>query len=119
MRAGPKGSITVEPLDFTGWPTGRAARRERFTAEYLITPRGHGVGEPFRLRDFRLEIVRGAFAPGVRTALVSVARANGKTMLAAALAVAELFVGPASAEVLVVASDQTTGEHQRCVMPGA
>ena len=42
---------------------------------------------------------------GVRTALVSVARANGQTMLAAALAVAELSVGPASAEVLVVASD--------------
>jgi phage terminase large subunit-like protein len=42
----------------------------------------------------------------VRTALVAIPRANGKTMLAAALAVAELFVGPPSAEVLVVASDQ-------------
>ena len=46
------------------------------------------------------------FAPGIRTGLVSLPRANGKTALAAMLAVAELFVGPDSAEVLVVASDQ-------------
>lgn len=38
--------------------------------------------------------------------MVSIPRANGKTMLAAALGIAEMFVGAASAEVLVVASDQ-------------
>jgi hypothetical protein len=106
MRPGPKGQINVEPLDFTGWPAERAARRERFITEFLIVPRGHGAGQPFRLRDFQSEIICGAFAPGVRTGLVSMPRANGKTMLAAALAVAELWVGPPSAEALVVASDQ-------------
>lgn len=106
MRAGPKGDVTAEPLDFTGWPRARAARRLRFVREFLVVPRGQGAGKPFRLREFQREIVRGAFAPGVRTALVSIPRANGKTMLAAALAVAELFVGPPSAEVLIVASDQ-------------
>ncbi|WP_264000662.1 phage terminase family protein [Mycolicibacterium brumae] len=58
-----------------------------------------------RLREFQREIILGAFSPGVRTGLVSMARANGKTGLASMLAVAELFVGPPSAEVLVVASD--------------
>src|SRR5829696_1580401 len=106
MRAGPKGQIAVEPLDFTGWPADRAARRERFISEFLIVPRGHGAGEPFRLREFQSKIISGAFAPGVRTGLVSMPRANGKTMLAAALAIAELWVGPPSAEALVVASDQ-------------
>lgn len=106
MRAGPKGAVTAEPLAFPRWPADRAKRRERFIGEYLVTPRGHGAGEPFRLRPFQREICRGSFAPGVRTALVSIPRANGKTMMAAALAVAELFVGPPSAEVLVVASDQ-------------
>ncbi|WP_244975900.1 terminase large subunit domain-containing protein [Nocardia huaxiensis] len=72
----------------------------------MVAPKGVGAKEPLNLRDFQKEIVRGAFAPGVRTALVSMPRANGKTALAAALGVAELFVGPASAEVLVVASDQ-------------
>lgn len=93
MRAGPKGTIAAEPLDFTGWTSDRAARRERFVAEFLLVPRGHGAGDPVRLRDFQTDIVRGAFAPGVRTALVSIPRANGKTCLAAMLGLAELFVG--------------------------
>ncbi|RIT84233.1 terminase large subunit [Mycobacteroides abscessus] len=105
MRAGPKGAVTADPLAFTRWPTGRAKRRERFIGEYLLTPRGHGAGEPFKLRPFQREITRGSFAPGIRTALVSIPRANGKTMLAAALGLAEMFVGPPSAEVLIVASD--------------
>lgn len=105
-KAGAKGTIDVEPLCFKGWPRDRAKRREKFIKTYLVTPRGQGAGKPFKLRDFQTEIVRGAYAKGVKTALVSLPRANGKTMLAAALAVAELFVGPPSAEVLVVASDQ-------------
>jgi phage terminase large subunit-like protein len=106
MRAGPKGTITVDPLDLSGFPAGRAKRREQFIGEFLITPRGHGAGEPFKLRPFQREIIRGAFAPGIRSAVVSIPRANGKTMMAAALGLAEMFVGAASAEVLVVASDQ-------------
>ncbi|RUP03026.1 MAG: terminase large subunit [Mycobacterium sp.] len=106
MKAGPKGSVLAAPLDLSRYPTGRAKRREKFIGEHLVTPRGHGAGEPFDLRPFQRQIVRGSFAPGIRTALVSIPRANGKTMLAAALGVAELFVGDLSAEVLVVASDQ-------------
>ncbi len=106
MRAGPKGTITADPLDLSGFPAGRAKRRERFIGEHLITPRGHGAGEPFKLRPFQREIIHRAFAPGIRTALVSIPRSNGKTMMAAALGLAEMFVGAPSAEVLVVASDQ-------------
>lgn len=106
MKAGPKGQVTAAPLDLSGLPEGRAERRLAFIADFLVVPKGVGAGEPVRLRDFQTEIIRGAFAPGIRTGLVSVARANGKTGLAAMLAVAELFAGPPSAEVLVVASDQ-------------
>ncbi|OMC10102.1 terminase large subunit domain-containing protein [Mycolicibacterium fortuitum] len=106
MKAGPKGQVKAAPLEFAGWPTDRAERRLRFIAEYLVVPKGVGAGKPVKLRGFQSEIITGAFAPGIRTGLVSVARANGKTGLAAMLAVAELFVGPPSAEVLVVASDQ-------------
>lgn len=105
MRAGPKGSVSAAPLSFAKWPTARAKRRERFIHEYLITPKGVGAREPFKLRPFQREVVAGAFAPRVRTALVSLPRGNGKSALAAALALAELFVGPDSAEVLCVASD--------------
>ena len=105
-KAGPKARISVGPLDFKGWPRGRAERRMRFISKYLITPRGVGASMPFRLRPWQKDITRGAFAAGVRTGLISLPRANGKTMYAAALAVAELWLGPPSAEVLVVASDQ-------------
>lgn len=104
--SGPKKAIEVEPLDFKGWPRDRARRREKFIREYLVVPRGHGAGKPVKLREFQQEIIRGAFAPGIRTALVSMPRGNGKTAFAAMLGLAELFVGPPSAEVLVVASDQ-------------
>ena len=93
-------------LTFKGWPADRAKRRERFVGNYLATPRGHGAGEPFKLRPFRREIIRGSFAPGIRSAVVSIPRANGKTMLAAALGIPGMFVGSSSAEVLVGASDQ-------------
>lgn len=106
MKAGPKGTVDAPPLDLSGLPEGRAERRLAFIAEYLVVPKGVGAGEPVRLRGFQSEIIRGAFAPGVRTGVVSIPRANGKTALAAMLGVAELFVGPPSAEVLVVASDQ-------------
>lgn len=106
MRAGPKKAIEAEPLDLAGWPRGRAARRERFFREFLVVPKGKGAMGRFRLRPWQKEIVRGAYRKGVRTALVSLPRANGKTALAAGLGVAELFVGPPSAEVLVVATDQ-------------
>lgn len=105
MRAGPKGAVTVEPLSFERWPSSRAKRRERFVGEYLVTPKGVGARQPFKLRPFQREIVARAFAPGIRAALVSLPRGNGKSALAAALALAEMFVGPDSAEVLCVASD--------------
>lgn len=106
MKSGAKGTIKADPLDFTGWPRDRAKRRMRFVREYVLTPKGAGAQKPMKLRPWQREIVAGAFAPGIRTALVSLPRANGKSALAAALAVAELFVGPPSAEVLVVASDE-------------
>ncbi|MBI3217600.1 MAG: terminase large subunit [Mycobacterium sp.] len=105
MKSGSKGTVSVAPLCFSGYPRDRAKRRLRFIREFCLVPRGHNAGKRFNIRAFQREIVMGAFAAGVRTALVSMPRANGKTMLAAALAIADLFVGPASAEVLVVASD--------------
>lgn len=103
--AGPKAKITAEPLDFSDYPEDGAERRIKFIEDYLITPRGHGAGEPFHLREFQKDIIRGAYAPGVRSGLVSMPRGNGKTALAAALGVADMFVGQLSAQVLVVASD--------------
>lgn len=106
LKAGVKAAITVPPLDVKGWPRARAGRRLRFIKDFLLVPKGVGAGKPVKLRDFQRELITGMYAPGIRTALVSLPRANGKTALAAMLAVAELFVGGESPEVLVVATDQ-------------
>lgn len=106
VKAGIKAPVVAAPLSFRGWPKARAGRVRRFIESYCIVPRGHGAGEPVRLRKFQTEIIRGAYAPGIRSALVSIPRANGKTALAAMLGLAELFTGPPSAEVIVVASDE-------------
>ena len=111
IKEGPKAELTAEPLSFVGWPGDRAKRREKFISKYLKVPHGAHEKKNFRLQPFQTEIIRGAFAPGVRTALVSLPRSNGKTMLAAALALAELFIGPSSAEVLTVASDKQQASH--------
>jgi phage terminase large subunit-like protein len=110
-RPGPKGQIAVEPLSFKNWPRDRAKRRQKFIETYCIIPRGAGAGTKFRLQSFQKDIIDGAFAPDIRTALVSIPRSNGKTMLAACLALAEMFVGAPSAEVLVVASDTRQASH--------
>ncbi len=110
MRAGPKREVTVPPLSTRGLPADRASRTAAWIERYCRVPRGHGAGKPVRLREFQREIVAGAYAPGVRTALVSIPRANGKTALAAMLGLAEMFVGPPSAETLIVASDQRQAE---------
>ncbi|MDF3283368.1 terminase large subunit [Gordonia sp. N1V] len=106
MRPGAKGVILADPLSLKGYPKDRARRRERFIGQYLKVPKGVGALEDVKLRKFQRDIIREVYRDGIRTGLVSIPRANGKTSLAAMLAVAELFVGPASAEVLVVASDQ-------------
>ena len=106
MAAGPKKAISADPLDFSHYPKGRAARREKFISDFLVVPKGHGAGDPVKLRPFQKEILRGAFGKGIRSALISLPRGNGKTAFAAMVGLAELFVGPVSAEVLVVASDQ-------------
>ena len=106
IKAGPKAPISVEPLDVSHLPKARAARRIKFIEEFCIVPKGVGAGDPVKLRTFQKDIIKGAFGKKIRTGLVSMPRANGKTALAAMLAVAELFAGPMSAEVLVVATDE-------------
>lgn len=106
MAAGPKKAITAGPLNLEALPRPRAARYVRFIEDYLTVPKGYGAGKPVRLRPFQKQIIRGAFAKRVRTGLVSMPRGNAKSALAAMLSLAELFAGPESAEVIVVASDQ-------------
>lgn len=83
-------------------------------------PSGIGQGEPFILRDWQKEFICNVYDPVdenqlrvVRRALLSIARKNGKTALAAALVLVHL-VGPESkynGEVYSAASDRKQAGH--------
>lgn len=66
--------------------------------ERLTIPSGYGAGKPFRVRPWQRKIIEGIYGPRnadgkrrVRTAIVSIPRKNGKTGLAAALALYHLI----------------------------
>lgn len=83
------------------WQRKGLSRADRLIAfvESLRITSGMHAGQPFRLRDWQKDIIRSVYAVDgggrriVRTALLSMARKNGKSQLAAALALAHL-VGP-------------------------
>lgn len=106
MKGGPKAAISVGPLPLHLLPEDRAGRALAFIERYVRVPRGVGAREPLRLRPWQVDLVRQVLAPGVRQAVVSIPRGNGKSSIAAALGVAHLFAGPEGAEVAIVATDQ-------------
>lgn len=110
MRAGPKAAITADPLDFTALGKPGWKRVEAFAAEYLRVPKGKGAREPFRLRPWQSDIVRKLYpmrGDRPRQGVVSLPRGNGKSGLAAVLALYALFADDEEgAQVLIVASDE-------------
>jgi len=113
-KPGPKGPITVPPLDWSQAPPRGWERIVWFAEQYLVVPRGVGAKAPFVLRPWQVDIVRAMFPTQgrPRQGLVSMPRGNGKTGLAAVLAVYSLFADDVeSAQVLVVASDERQAGH--------
>jgi phage terminase large subunit-like protein len=85
-----------------------------FVERYCRLPKG-GKGNPperpIRLRPWQREIIRGLYdrEPRPRQGLVSVARKNGKSLLAACLGLYHLLGdGERSAEVVIVSVDERT-----------
>ena len=72
----------------------------------LTVSQGRLAGQPFAVLPWQRRFVRGAFAPGVQSAALSVARGNGKTALLSGIAAATLD-GPLAVprgETVIVAS---------------
>lgn len=111
VKAGPKAAVTAPPLDLSQLPEKRDYRRiDAFAREYLRVPKGTGALEPFRLRQWQRAIVKRLYPPTgrrPRQGLVSMPRGNGKSGLAAVLALYGLMADEQEgAQVLVVASDE-------------
>lgn len=110
-KAGPKTAVADHPLDLSMLPEKRDYRRvEAFALEYLRVPKGTGALASFRLRPWQRRIVKAMYPPTgrrPRQGLVSMPRGNGKSGLAAVLAVYALLAdGEQGAQVAVVASDE-------------
>lgn len=74
----------------------RAERVISFIETYCRVPEGMDVGKPVRLRSWQKQFIRQVYrdvGPDVRTAILTMARKNGKTALIAMLILAHL-VGP-------------------------
>lgn len=114
-KPGPKGDITAPPLDFTDAPARGWPRVVWFAATFLVVPKGTGAKKPFRLRPWQVEIVKAMFPSDggrPRQGLIALPRGNGKTALAAVLALYALFADEEEgASVLVVASDERQAGH--------
>jgi phage terminase large subunit-like protein len=82
---GPRPDVTAPPLDLSGLGSTRAARALAFIGGLTI-PHGKGARKRVRLRPFQKRVIRKVLAPGIRTAVVAIPRGNGKSTLAACLA---------------------------------
>ena len=101
-----KAVALLEPPDWSGKRT-RADRMIAFL-EGLPVPGGMLAGQPFTVYPWQRKILRGMYAPRVREAVISIPRKNGKTGLAAGLALGHLC-GPEAeemGEVYSAASDK-------------
>ena len=114
-RPGPKAAVTAPPLDLSDLPARGWKRVDAFALEYLKVPKGTGAGKPFRLRPWQRDIVKQVFpqrGTRPRQGVVSMPRGNGKTSLAAVLALYALFADDqVGAQVLTVASDERQARH--------
>ena len=94
------------------FPRDPAARIIKWIETFIVVPRGFGARSPMNLAPFQRDLIRDIFGNDeVRSALVSLPRGNGKTSLAAALALyALLDESTPDPEVICVASDYSTAE---------
>lgn len=111
LKAGPKPATAEHELDLSMLPAKRDYRRiTAFALEFLRVPKGTGALQPFRLRGWQQQIVKKLYPPTgrrPRQGLVSMPRGNGKTGLAAVLALYGLLADEQpGAQVLTVASDE-------------
>ena len=113
MKAGPKSAPTGKPLHLQSLPKSGSARVVAFIERYCRVPKGSAAvkaGSRIKLLPWQLDVIGGLFDdPRPRQALISISRKNGKSVLAACIALyALLGDGEEGAEVLIVSSDERT-----------
>lgn len=107
MQRGPKkeADLSVLPLQSAVTPTKQFAW---FCAEYLVVPKGKGVGQPLYLRPWQSDLMSSVMDPVVRPSIAGfmLPRGSGKTALMAGWMLYELFCGPEGNQLVCVAVDE-------------
>ncbi|MFA5711511.1 MAG: terminase, partial [Mycolicibacterium sp.] len=85
----------MSPLPFDSEKSG-VERFAEWCEQFLIVPKGNGVGECFRLRDWQVEMLRPFLDPDPRPVVGAIMgpRGLGKTGVFAALGLWSVFDGP-------------------------
>src|SRR5262245_47902899 len=73
------------PPSLSGKDERRAAGNIDWIENTLVIPHGIWIGQPFKLREWQKDIIRGIYETPTRRAIISFGRKNGKTSLAACL----------------------------------
>lgn len=98
------------------WPdTDPADRAIKFISRYCRAPKGFGFGQPIVLAEFQRDWIRNILSPGVRQAVKSTPRGQGKSTEMAALAVWATFDKNDTGEPQVPIMATTVGQAQRSV----
>lgn len=107
MKAGPKGAVSEEPLDWH--PRSKGAQQFRlFCERYITVPKGVGARGPMKLRPWQVELAGSLLDdPRPNLALWSLPRGQGKSTLVAAMTLHHVFMaGVEGARAVLVAQDE-------------
>lgn len=94
----------------------RADRVIAFVEKYVLNPEGEHIGKPMKLLPFQLKFIRDVYSNpvGTHTAILSIARKNGKTALIAAILLAHLC-GPEAVQNSQIVSGAQSKEQAAVV----
>lgn len=107
LPTGRKKRVSLDPLPFDA--AGRPSERFRvFCAEFLVVPKGKGVGSSLQLRGWQVELMSSVMDPEPRPSIAGfmLPRGSAKTTLMAAWMLFELFLGPEGNQLVCVATDE-------------
>lgn len=111
MKAGPKAAADESPLDWS--PRSRGAQQLKLFAEkYLRVPHGKGGGAPMQLRPWQVDMAETLYGDAVKMAVWVIPRGNGKSGIAAAIALHHVFMsGIVGARCIIVAQDERSAQR--------
>ncbi|BBX00802.1 hypothetical protein BST36_00300 [Mycolicibacterium moriokaense] len=92
-----------------------AERCIRFIERYCRSPKGHGFGRLLKLAEFQRAWIREILQPGIRQAVLSAPRGQGKSTLLAAIALWAVFDKNPTGQPIVPIMATTVGQAARSV----